>query len=106
MEPGQIFVLSVVAIIASSFALSSFAAAWAVRRKKSAVATPEPRLEAIEVRLARMEEAIESVAVEMERVAEGQRFTARVLSERPGSAATAQVARAVPPSDPRLVTPH
>lgn len=33
-------------------------------------------------RMARMEAGIESVAVEVERISEGQRFTARLLSER------------------------
>jgi len=34
-------------------------------------------------RLSRMEAAIETVAVEVERISEGQRFTTRLLSERP-----------------------
>jgi len=34
-------------------------------------------------RLARMEQAIDSMAVEMERVGEGQRFLTKVLSESP-----------------------
>jgi hypothetical protein len=33
-------------------------------------------------RLERMEQAIDAIAVEMERVSEGQRFTTRLLSER------------------------
>jgi hypothetical protein len=33
-------------------------------------------------RLERMEQAIEAVAVEVERIAEGQRFVTRVLAER------------------------
>ena len=36
-------------------------------------------------RLERMEEAIEAMAVEVERVAEAQRFTTRLLSERSGA---------------------
>lgn len=38
-------------------------------------------------RLERMEQAIEAMAVELERVGEGQRFITRVLAERPSSAA-------------------
>ncbi len=34
-------------------------------------------------RMIRMETAIESVAIEVERISEGQRFTTRLLSERP-----------------------
>ena len=33
-------------------------------------------------RLERMEQAIEAIAVEVERISEGQRFTTRLLSER------------------------
>lgn len=33
-------------------------------------------------RLTRMEQAIDAVAVEVERIAEGQRFTTKVLAER------------------------
>ena len=33
-------------------------------------------------RLERMEQAIDSIAIEVERIAEGQRFTTKLLSER------------------------
>jgi len=48
-------------------------------------------------RMARIENAIESVAVEVERISEGQRFTTRVLSEG------AAVPVAVPPREARTV---
>ena len=38
----------------------------------------------IEQRLERMEHALDSVAVEVERISEGQRFTTRLLSDRNG----------------------
>ena len=44
-------------------------------------------------RLERMEQAIEAVAIEVERISEGQRFTTRLLSEGRGAAAGA-----IPPS--------
>jgi hypothetical protein len=40
------------------------------------------RLDEIVDRLARLENAIDSTAVEVERISEAQRFTARVLAER------------------------
>ena len=47
----------------------------------------------VTARLERMEQAIDSIAVEVERISEGQRFTTKLLSERaatpsagPGSA--------------------
>jgi hypothetical protein len=36
----------------------------------------------VAARLERMEQAIDSIAVEVERISEGQRFTAKLLSER------------------------
>ena len=39
----------------------------------------------VSARLERMEQAIDSIAVEVERISEGQRFTTKLLSERVGS---------------------
>jgi len=36
----------------------------------------------VAVRLERMEQAIDAIAVEVERIAEGQRFTSKLLAER------------------------
>jgi hypothetical protein len=44
-------------------------------------------------RLERMEMAIDSIAVEVERISEGQRFTTKLLSER-------QQPQALPPKQP------
>ena len=49
----------------------------------------------IAARLERMEQAIEAIAVEVERVSEGQRFTTKLLSER---GAMPNVPQAVPDS--------
>ena len=52
-------------------------------RAPSASMSPE-----VVARLERMEQAIETIAVEIERLAEGQRFTTRLLAERAGVAAS------------------
>ena len=53
----------------------------------------QPQLPAdIAVRLERIEHAIDAMAVEVERIAEGQRFTTKLLSERSGEG--------VPPRSP------
>ena len=39
----------------------------------------------VTARLERMEQAIDSIAVEVERISEGQRFTTKLLSERAAS---------------------
>jgi hypothetical protein len=54
-------------------------------------------------RLQRMEQAIESIAVEVERIGEAQRFTTKLLSDRQPDA----VARmAAPRKEPGVITPH
>jgi hypothetical protein len=58
-------------------------------------------------RLQRMEQAIESIAIEVERIGEGQRFTTKLLSERQAE----QVASHMPPiqaarREPGTITPH
>jgi hypothetical protein len=47
----------------------------------------------IDQRLERIEQAVDAIAIEMERVSEGQRFTTKLLAER------------VPPSSPPTTTP-
>jgi hypothetical protein len=43
---------------------------------------PRTSVAGIETRLARLEDAIDGIALEMERLGEGQRFTAKLLAER------------------------
>ena len=55
-------------------------------------------------RFQRMEQVIESIAMDVERLAEGQRFTTRILAERhPDSASRAQVAAA---EETDRIVPH
>lgn len=51
----------------------------------------------VRARLERMEQAIDSIAIEVERISEGQRFTTKLLAER----AAAPTAVPAPPGDPR-----
>lgn len=51
-------------------------------------------------RLTRMEQAIESVALEVERISEGQRFTTKLLSERAPDSVRANAAGGVPVNAP------
>ena len=52
-----------------------------VRRQDRAALLPPTNAQRDE-RLARMENAIEAIAVEVERISEGQRFVTRLLAER------------------------
>jgi hypothetical protein len=58
------------------------------RRSLGATLPPE-----VMQRLEHMEQAIDSIAVEVERISEGQRFTTRLLSERAGPPAAESPAR-------------
>lgn len=56
-----------------------------------------------EERMARLEQAVEAIALEVERISEGQRFTTKLLSER----AAAEPLRGLQSSEPpRRITPH
>jgi hypothetical protein len=54
-------------------------------RRPGEQASPD-RLRAIEERLQQMQQSLDAVAIEIERVSEGQRFTTRLLSSREGAA--------------------
>ena len=59
--------------------ISLIGRAWLRRSSRGANAAG---LEQIDARLERIELAVDSMAVEMERISEGQRHTTRLLSER------------------------
>jgi hypothetical protein len=56
------------------------AKAFAARLERKPIASPVPH--DVSARLERMEQAIDSIAVEVERISEGQRFTTKLLAER------------------------
>jgi len=47
-----------------------------------------PALAKIEERLSRLETGVDSIAVEIERISEGQRYTTKLLAERTGARAS------------------
>ena len=55
-----------------------------------------------DLRLERMERALDAIAIEIERLGEGQRFTTKLLAER--NRASSGVAASASP--PRVITPH
>jgi hypothetical protein len=70
-----------------------------INRRRPLSAQAMPALDEIAQRLARMEQALDATAVEVERISEAQRFTTKLLVER-GHQAPIENARA------RVVTPH
>jgi len=55
-------------------------------------ATPVPG--DVTMRLERIEQAVDTIAIEVERISEGQRFVTRLMAERPSAAASSQAASA------------
>ncbi len=55
---------------------------WIATRNRRQPSVGSAELKAIDDRLARMEQAIDAMAVETERISEGQRFTSKLLAER------------------------
>lgn len=73
--------VATVAIIFTLAVLMPLAIAWSraiLRRARHATERPSPELDQ---RLTRIEEGIDAIAVEVERVSEGQRFVSKLLGE-------------------------
>lgn len=78
--PEEVFVLSGMFIVVVLFPLTIAYARRVWRRGAVAVsALPHELMD----RLTRLDQAVDSIAVEVERIGEGQRFVTRVLAERP-----------------------
>jgi hypothetical protein len=71
-----IIAVSCAPIIAIGYPLAR-AYARRIEAKPAPAVSPE-----VAARLERMEQAIDTIAVEVERISEGQRFTTRLLAER------------------------
>lgn len=74
---------------------------WFKHKEKMITLNGPSNTPALEARLARIEEAVDTIAVEIERMGEGQRFVTKLLSER-----TAQLPDASKASSGRVTTPH
>jgi hypothetical protein len=82
--PEEVYALGGVFLFVAIFPLS-IAYARRIWRRGAAVATALPH--DIVERFSQLDQAVESIAVEVERIGEGQRFITRVLSENGGRAA-------------------
>jgi hypothetical protein len=77
-----IIFVSSIPIIAIGYPLARAYAARLERKPMGPSVPPD-----VAARLERMEQAIDAIAVEVERISEGQRFTTKLLSERQASEA-------------------
>lgn len=71
----------------ATLASVSWAIAHAVGKRRTGPALPDASLARLEQRMERIEQAIDAVAVEVERVSESQRFATKLLSDRAGQRA-------------------
>ena len=80
MVPPEIII---VPFVFGSFAMvASFRMLIKHKEKMAELNQGSRHTPAVDARLERVEQAIEAIAIEMERVGEGQRFLTRILSER------------------------
>ncbi|HJU88492.1 MAG TPA: hypothetical protein VJ672_03825 [Gemmatimonadaceae bacterium] len=88
MDPDLPFVIAMIAILSGT--VISITKMFLNRPGKNPAA--DRRLQGIEDRLTRIEQAIDTIAVETERISEGQRFTTKLLSDRAGDRVAERVA--------------
>lgn len=81
MEPEGQMVVAIVAISSSVAILGTIAWAY-IERLKLRQGANFKQLGSIDERLSRMENAIDAMSIEMERISEGQRFTTKLLADR------------------------
>ena len=85
------FLIPIVAIIAGAVMAIGIPIARAyARRLEQTPSGADPELAR---RLQHMEQAIDAIAVEVERIAEGQRFTTKLLADRSAERQTAAIER-------------
>ena len=77
VEPGEVAIVAIVFGTTAGTILSLVRMKMRSSEQRSKIADP-----GVDERLYRIEQAVDAMAVEIERMAESQRFTARLLSER------------------------
>ena len=77
-------VLTFVGIVVAMGCFTGILITWLKQRRGKQLPTPElmRRLDEIAERVNRIETAVDSTAIEVERISEGQRFTTRLLADR------------------------
>ena len=89
--PGEL--IPIVLFVMMGFTAVLYPVARAFGRKIDRESLQPKVPQELQQRLERMEQAIDSIAVEVERISEGQRFTTKLLSDR-------QQPQALPPKQP------
>ena len=77
-DPSKL-IIAVVGILAVTYAIRTYIAAAFPKRRDVDV---DPTSSLGDARLSRLEQAVDAIALEVERISEGQRFTTRLLSDQ------------------------
>jgi len=83
MDPGIVVPLGLFAMVATIAVGAPLARAFARRMERDSKVKIAPEITS---RLERIEQAVDSIAIEVERISEGQRFTTKLLTERSSDA--------------------
>ena len=81
IEGPAIAVMAISSVTAFAYIVRTIANAVVRHREQDARVAEATALHPNDARMARLEMAVESIAIEVERISEGQRFTTRLLSE-------------------------
>lgn len=77
VDPGEVAIVAIVFGTTAGTVLTLAKMKMRANQQRSQIADPH-----VDERLYRIEQAVDAMAIEIERMAESQRFTARLLSER------------------------
>ncbi len=83
MDPGIVVPLGFFAMVATIAVGAPLARAFARRMERDSKTKLAPEVTS---RLERIEQAVDAIAIEVERISEGQRFTTKLLTERSSDA--------------------
>lgn len=113
MDRNDLIALLMISSTALFVTSAVFLTAW-LRARERAIraelgAPRQPREAAVQSEENRLHQAVEAMAVELERVGEGQRFLTRLLADRVAAEANRDARRSTDPTGPgggRIITPH
>ena len=79
VEPAEVAIVAIVfgSVSGTILSLAKMRSARLAARERTAVSAPQ-----LEERLLRIEQAVDAIAIEIERMSESQRFVTKVLAER------------------------
>ena len=100
-------VLAFLGIFATPAAIVLGIAWWSAKREleiRRELGYPQPLRQGADT--TRLEQAVEAMAIEVERITEGQRFMTRLLAERTAAERAPRERATLPASEPRIITPH